>query len=64
VSWCPHRAHCTEQGVEVELRGTETGAPSQTQSGSSGSWHHNTPLQTDGGCLAQRMLQQTASPMA
>jgi hypothetical protein len=46
------------------LRGTETGAPSQTQPNNSGSWHHSTLLQTGGGCLAQRMLQQTSSPTA
>jgi len=62
VWWCPHPDHCTEQGVEVESRGTETGAPSPTQQGSSGSWHHNTLLQTGGDYLARRTLQQTASP--
>lgn len=62
VWWCPHPDHCTEQGAEVESRGTETGAPSQTRPGSSGSWHHNTLLQTGGDYLARRMLQQTALP--
>jgi len=62
VWWCPHPDRCTEQGGEVESRGTETGAPSQTQPGSSGSWRHNTLLQTGGDYLARRTLQQTASP--